>query len=235
MARDPVKWRPGAGTGGHDLADHLRLRILSGELPAGSRLPPQHRFAADLGVARSVLREALSALVQEGYLDTRRGRHGGSFVRSLDDPRRRPARSSGQLDEVREAFEYRVAVEGHAAHLAARRRQARDLEDLDAAVALRPDTTLPLHDFRRADARFHAGVAVAARNRYLQEAVRHARAEVFLRTDRLLFDQEMGRMLAEHAAVLGAIRDADPDRARDLMERHVLGSLAAWERIVAEP
>jgi DNA-binding FadR family transcriptional regulator len=62
------------------LAEALRDRILSGELPAGSRLPPESELSAEFGVGRSTVREALSALASQNLILTTRGVTGGSFV-----------------------------------------------------------------------------------------------------------------------------------------------------------
>lgn len=64
-----------------DLAEDLRARIQCGELAVGSRLPPQRVMATQLSVGRQAVSEALALLEAEGYLVTRRGAHGGSFVR----------------------------------------------------------------------------------------------------------------------------------------------------------
>ncbi len=229
---DPVKgWSARRPSTALDLADHLRLLIIGGELPEGSRLPPQDTFAARLGVARSILRDALSQLEALGYVETRRGRSGGSFVLSPTERADRILAGGFGIEDVRAAYEYRIAVEGHACRLAAEHRSETDLADLADSVGLDPDAGLPLVQFRSADARFHMGVAEAARNPYLVEAVRHARAEVFLRTDRLWFVRDTGSMITDHREILEAVRDRDPAAAADLMVRHLRQSLTTWEAI----
>src|SRR5687768_6915197 len=60
----------------------IRELIQSGELPPGSRLPPEPQLAADLGVGRNIMREAVRALVAARVLEVRRGN--GTFVTSLE-------------------------------------------------------------------------------------------------------------------------------------------------------
>ena len=60
--------------------------IGSGVLSPGERLPPEPRLAAQFGVAPMTLRQALGVLRQAGFVETRRGRNGGSFV-CADPPR----------------------------------------------------------------------------------------------------------------------------------------------------
>src|SRR3954454_1590215 len=62
------------------VADQLRSLILGGELPAGAKLPTEQGLAAEFGVSRATVREALIGLSAEGLLRTVKGVNGGSFV-----------------------------------------------------------------------------------------------------------------------------------------------------------
>lgn len=64
------------------IAAWLLASIRSGAVRTGDRLPPENSFAAGLGVSRMTLRQALGALEQQGWLERRRGRAGGTFVRT---------------------------------------------------------------------------------------------------------------------------------------------------------
>jgi GntR family transcriptional regulator, transcriptional repressor for pyruvate dehydrogenase complex len=66
------------------VADQLRQRIVSGELKAGDRLPPEEELTEQFGVARTSLREALRVLESQGLLSIRRGRGGGPVVTHPD-------------------------------------------------------------------------------------------------------------------------------------------------------
>src|SRR3954471_11973534 len=112
------------------VADRLRRSIALGEVVAGERLPAERTLAANLGVSRPTVREALRVLQDEGALVTRRGPAGGAFV--THRPR------GLEVTHVVEIFEYRLAVETTAAQLAARRRSDDDLPRLaDCGRALR--------------------------------------------------------------------------------------------------
>lgn len=65
------------------IADDLRSRIERRELTAGDRLPTERELVAEFGVARMTVRHALDVLQLEGLIDRRRGRTGGTFVRSI--------------------------------------------------------------------------------------------------------------------------------------------------------
>ena len=65
-----------------DVVDRLVTAFALGLYVPGQQLPPERELAAMLGVSRSSVREALRQLTEEGYLDVRRGRTGGTFVRA---------------------------------------------------------------------------------------------------------------------------------------------------------
>src|SRR4051812_50061269 len=68
-----------------ETVERLGTAIRTGLLPPGSRLPPERDLADQLGIARSTLRQALTTLVQSGYLVALRGRSGGA-VRAAAPP-----------------------------------------------------------------------------------------------------------------------------------------------------
>jgi GntR family transcriptional regulator, transcriptional repressor for pyruvate dehydrogenase complex len=140
--------------------NRLGTAIRLGVLPPGSRLPPERDLADQLSINRSTLHEALATLVQHGHLVALRGRGGGTFVAAA------PPLSSGAPparwgDEVRALLDHRVAVETGAAILASERAAPADLDSLDEAIE-RMGVATNFEDYRRADARFHIGMAEAA-------------------------------------------------------------------------
>lgn len=111
------------------VADQLLDLILTGQLAAGHRLPPEADLAASFGVSRSTVREALRALASRDLIETTRGTTGGTFVRRVDMGRVRDyletsiGRMAGAADlSVEEMLEAREVLEVPAARLAAHRR-----------------------------------------------------------------------------------------------------------------
>src|SRR3954464_11738001 len=93
--------------------------IGAGVLAPGERLPGQIELAETLGVARMTLRQALAVLEDAGLLEVRRGRTGGAFVAASPPP---PALDPPTASQLRALTDWRRAVSGEAAALAATRR-----------------------------------------------------------------------------------------------------------------
>jgi DNA-binding FadR family transcriptional regulator len=130
------------------LAQILQLIKLGIVLP-GQRLLPERELAEKLGISRPTVREAIRSLTQLGYLEIRRGRNGGAYVRELSsDPssasvRRAAAALGPELDET---FDLRMVLEPGAAMLAADRATDADkdlLDDALLALAIAPRLTYP--------------------------------------------------------------------------------------------
>jgi GntR family transcriptional repressor for pyruvate dehydrogenase complex len=194
------------------VADRLRRSIALGEVVVGERLPAERTLAANLGVSRLTVREALRVLQDEGALVTRRGPAGGAFVTG------RPR--SLELTHVVEIFEYRLAVETTAAQLAAQRRSDEDLTRLaDCGRALR--TSGDAGAFRRADSAFHLAVADASGNAMLRSSIEDARAAMFDSFDTHPFRVLRDATARGHDAVALAIEAGDGDGAATAMAEHL--------------
>jgi GntR family transcriptional repressor for pyruvate dehydrogenase complex len=193
--------------------------IGAGILAPGERLPGQVELAETLGVARMTLRQALAVLEDAGLLELRRGRTGGAFVAAEPPP---PSLDRPTAEQLRALTDWRRAVSGEAAALAAERRTVADLAALREAAAVVEVATGDAIAFRRADARFHVLVAELAGSRRL------VAAEVNLQV-------ELGEVLAitpgpararrvsqaGHEPIVAAIAAGDPDAARAATIRHV--------------
>jgi DNA-binding FadR family transcriptional regulator len=116
----------------------LRLVKLGLLLP-GERLPSERELAKQLAVSRPTVREALRSLARTGYLQTLRGRSGGTYVLEWrtdpsDERVRALAREMG--DDLLDALDFRLVIEPGAAALAASRATAADAGRLDAALGV---------------------------------------------------------------------------------------------------
>ena len=207
------------------VARNIRDRIHVGEFGPGDRLPPQRELAALLGVSRVSVREGLRHLVDDGYLQVRRGSAGGAFVTELSQPaeawRSRLRSRVGELDDL---VDFRIAVESRVAYLAAMRSTRADLSRMRAAIrSMRAiaDVANGHHAFRLADAEFHVALARGSRNERLARAVTDARKEMFIPYDMLSFDEPREAVLADHQEIYEAIRDGESVAAGNLMAEHI--------------
>src|SRR3954462_3837364 len=149
--------------------------IGAGLLAPGERLPGQVELSETLGVARMTLRQALAVLEDAGLLEIRRGRTGGAFVAPDPPP---PALDPPTAAQLRVLTDWRRAVSGESAALAATRRTARELESLRAAARAAEEAAGDAGAFRRADARFHVLVAELARSPRLVAAEANLQVEL---------------------------------------------------------
>src|SRR5690242_2197240 len=189
-----------------------------GLIEVGERLPSEAELAARLAIAPMTLREALRILREAGYLETRRGRGGGTFVRrSLPQPPAREARrhlARLTVEELADLMDYRVAVSGSAVALAAERRTDEDLAALGVLVE-RMAALETFSPYRRLDHRFHIAIASAARSARLVAAETAIQADL---AKLLRLIPESAEMLhvsnEQHREILAAIRAADAERGR---------------------
>jgi DNA-binding GntR family transcriptional regulator len=207
------------------LAATIQARILSGEIPSQARLR-QASLAAEFGVSRTPVREALRKLQSAGVvvLEPRRG----AVVRGTT-PR-----------EVREAYLVRGELEGLAAELATPHLSDDELEQLhEAQVLFRTAIEHEIanrrtgrdaepwsaeNDWERANNLFHEVIQRASGNRQLQLAIahlhrsfpRHLTWAALSKSAHLLGDN-----VQQHSAIVEAIERRDPREARRLMAQHV--------------
>jgi DNA-binding FadR family transcriptional regulator len=142
--------------------DAMRARLERGEWRVGERIPIEPDLAAEIGVSRNTVREAVRVLAFSGVLEVRQG--DGTYVRSTVDTS--DVAHGLSNSSLRENLEVRTMLEVEAARLAAQRRTPEDLDRIMAALALRGERP----DRRRQDVfiehdlAFHRAVVAAAHN-----------------------------------------------------------------------
>jgi DNA-binding FadR family transcriptional regulator len=207
------------------LSDAIRVGVFGD----GDQLPAEAELAAQLGVATVTLREALVGLRRTGLVETRRGRNGGTFVHApAEAAHARLVERLAELsvDELRDLADHRAAVAGAAAELAADRASEADVARLAQHVE-RLAGAATAGERRAADARFHVEMAATTRS------LRLTRAEMDLQTEAgaLVWlaagDDGPARALADHRAILDAVRARDGAAARACVIAHVAAEMAA--------
>lgn len=200
----------------------LEREILSGRVREGEKLPSERRLAERHGVSRPVVRETLRALSERGLVAVVPGR--GAFVR-----RARVTDVAGALDTLvrrrhatpRDLVEARKMVECEAAFLAASRAKPEDLDAMEKALDLFKESKSVLDKVRH-DIGFHAAIVRATHNpviAVLFGSISSLTVELMLRS---LGDPTVSREgLPFHEEICAAIRDKEPERARDAMAGHL--------------
>ena len=202
--------------------ERLGTAIRTGVLVPGTKLPPERQLADQMGISRSTLRQALTTLVQSGHLTSARGRTGGTFVAERpplserdDDPLGRDARA---------VLDHRLAIEVGAVILAAERAGDADLDALDELVE-RMAASDDFEHYRRADIRFHIGVAEAAHSPHLVTEMTEAQDDMSELIALIPHPEEvLTRSNAQHSELVAMLRDRDADAAVPLMRLHIRGT-----------
>lgn len=210
-----------APTAFEETVERLGTAIRTGVLPAGSQLPPERRLAGELSISRSTLRQALTTLVQSGHLVALRGRGGGTFVAERPPLSERDDPLGGDAAAV---LDRRVAIELGAATLAAERARAVDLDALDALVE-RMAAAAGFEDYRRADIRFHIGVAEAARSPRLVTEMTEVQGQMSDLIARIAHPEEvLARSNEQHRELAAHLRRADGAAAVAVSRIHIRGT-----------
>ena len=146
-------------------AEALLRRIRQGEWELGAKLPGETTLAAQLGIGRSTVREAIRQLAGRGVLSSRQG--AGVFVIALEVPDDWDAVL--RRADIAAVIEARTAIESEAAALAAERRTPADVRAIRRALRDRADRRTILEDHVDADTAFHRSIVAAAHNPILLE------------------------------------------------------------------
>lgn len=206
--------------------EQLLRAIRLGQFPPGSRLPPERDLAESLGVSRTTLREALAALQDSGRVTVRRGRYGGSYV--VPPPPAGEGEGPSHLDagEVADLLTLRRILEPAAAELAAER--CLDAEDRERLWQAHLDVVAaPVAEYRPLDSRLHLLVAELSGSPSLLAVVADVRARVNAMLDQIpLLGTNLEHAGHQHAQVVRAVLDGDPDAARVAMREHLDGTAA---------
>ena len=208
-----------------ETVERLGTAIRLGLLPPGTRLPAERELADELRISRSTLRQALTTLVQSGHLVAMRGRAGGTFV--VEEPPLAQVRDAPPLrDEARAVLDYRVVVETGATVLAAERAGGADLDLLDALTEHMSATqSASFEVYRRADVRFHIGLAEACHSPRLVVAMTEVQGQMSDLIQRIAHpDEVLTRSNAQHRRLVRLLRRQDTGRAVRLMRQHCEGT-----------
>lgn len=189
--------------------DHIRRSILDSTIPVGTALS-EYKLAQEIGVSRTPVREALKRLEQEGLVRAVARR--GTFVADLS------------VCDIVEIYQVRIQLEGLAARAAAERMKPTEVDDLIAELdrSEKQSKRGRLESAREHDRRLHKSIVEATSNGRLARILATLEDQVHrIRQRAMSHTPRVPASLAEHRAVLQAIKKRDGAAAEKAMRDHL--------------
>ena len=208
------------------VAQQLLAQIDKGTFARGGRLPTEAVLAQEFGVSRTVIREAISRLKNEGVVEPRQGSgvyvsaHGAIRPLRIDYAEAMEGSSVLHILAVRRAIEAEVAAE------AAMRRTDADMMAIDAALRKIDEAVAEGRDGVAEDVAFHRAIASVTGNPYFLKTLTFLNqyleaGTVVTRRNEALREDFSRQVRDEHAAIVAAIRAGDPMAARNAAQTHM--------------
>ncbi|MGH9469166.1 MAG: FadR/GntR family transcriptional regulator [Terriglobia bacterium] len=215
-----------------EAAELLSEHIITGKYAANTFLPPERELCQQMGVSRTVVREAIKLLESSGLVRIQRGLgtlvlepRGESVSRPLKVLLRR------KTDMVKHLLETRSILEVAIAALAARRRTEENLEAMERALMAMRERPSEPEGYVDADVAFHAEITRASQNptlgillEPLGELLRESRMATFSGP------RMVKTRLRQHEEIFAMIRDGNDEGARAAMSRHLSDTQKDLER-----
>ena len=231
---DGALFRPvRAGNAFEDTVARLLQTIHLGIVGPGEALPSERDLAARLAVSRDTVRDAIRELASAGYLVSRRGRYGGTFVSEV-----LPVIAPGSADgltvaEINDVLGLREILEVGAVRAAARRTLTASERDT-LWTRLSDSAASSGEDYRRLDSRLHLSIAEAAGVPSLVSLVADSRSRLNELLDRIpLLAPNIAHSNAQHEQIIVAILRGDEEKAAEEMLEHLAGSAALLHGFLA--
>lgn len=205
--------------------EQMLQQIISEKFKVGDRLPTEALLGEQYKVSRAVIREAISRLLADGVVVTRQG--SGTFVS------RHPGREFlslapiGGIADLMRCFEFRIALEGEASYIAAKRRTEEHMASIDDAFEKLEGANAARQLGVEEDINFHAAIGQATRNEIFVQTLDVLAVHIFngMNITRSLSLTRSSKRLAlvqeEHRRVIEAIRAGNGQLARKAMRTHI--------------
>jgi len=207
--------------GSADIAALLRREISKGIYQESERLPASRDLAAQYGVARNTLRDALNRLEKDGFVETRPG--SGTYVtHKAEEPKASAIEDANPL----ELIDARFALEPHICRLCVLHGTREDFDSLEALCNRMEAAVGDPVEFAEADTAFHRALAMTTRNQLLIWIIGQINSvrsqDEWTRMRQITLDEAMiSQYNAQHRQILNAIRSREPERAANLMKSHL--------------
>ena len=209
-----------------EIEDQIRGAILSEKLKAGDKLPSEHELSKIFNASRTTVRQAKRVLETEGYIYTKQGVTGGTYIRGMNVS---PVISSitnmlkFKSITLQDITEARLVIEPEAAKLAALRATDDDIENLAECLEALRRVVQEKRRSTTTNLNFHKAIAESAKNPVLffinQALMKLVLEDLSKRT--LDLDQNLF-LLEQHGGIFEAIKARDPEEACTQLRSHIL-------------
>lgn len=214
------------------VVQRIKELLASGDLKAGSRLPPERELADMLHISRPSLRTALKALSVMGIIRAKPG--AGTYIaESLPEVFTEPMHFMTLINNtsVEELFEARRIIEAGLAELAAERATETDIAALVKEVEGMKATTGDPEEFLKHDVRFHQVMARAANNKLMSGVMDTVAQLLFhIRRQTISHARDLEEAIEWHEKIIAAMRKHDSKRAKEMLSGHLRAAQSAWAR-----
>lgn len=217
------------------VATQIKGLIKTGELKVGDQLPSERELAERLNVSRTSIREALRAMEMVGYLESKVGGSGGTFVKEVEiEQIAEPLTITREDDRhlLLEVLEVRMILEEWIARIAAEKRDDADLQELEKSIgALQSDVDSGGLGVE-ADTAFHEALANAVHNEILVKIMDMLRyLAVKIRQETLVLPGTRTQTINDHKKIFEAVKNKDPAQAEKMMKKHIEKTIKNVKRI----
>ncbi len=209
--------------------------VKRGEWVPGEKIPGEMKLAESFQVGRNCIREALKALELSGIVESKPGR--GTFLRAD------ALRNIGKLELVwllkgenslEELMEIRLGIESHLAYLAAERASKKDIEKLEKHLENVKDAISNKSYSMDIGIEFHLSIAEIAGNQILYKFFTSIKDELLAQRSALIFkhlsEEEYLLEVREHEEIFKYIKNGEPEKARDVMYRHLYRAMGILKK-----
>ena len=222
-----VLLKPGAASNAFEGTVHRLVQSLKlGLVAPGEKLAPERELASMLGVSRDTVREAISALVEAGYLEAKRGRYGGTFAKNPLPTSSALSETSSRVASIIDTLALRAVVEVGIVRRLARQELSRESRER-LWRAHEECQGADLADYRKYDTRLHLLMGELVDAPSLVPVLADIRMRVNELLDQIpLLQPNIEHSCEQHQRIVQAILRGRPDVASVEMEEHLAGTEA---------
>ena len=206
------------------VVDEIQTRIVEGGMEPGSMLPPERELCEQLGVSRTVLREAVRMLVSKGLLETRPGV--GTIVKQVGSQEITESLSLLMNQDpdltLTHLHSVRLMLESQIARLAAMNASEEDIARLTELTNGMERALDDTEEFSYLDAEYHRTLAQATQNPLLvvlMDSIRELFLDILTKIQ--YRDHQVNMTLPDHRKIIAMVNARDPDGAEQAMRDHL--------------